>query len=99
MGIADTSDWEGKYDIEKRHWSGFIAQDVERAAQDLNYDFSGIDYIGGFYSLRSGAFVAPLVKAVQELKAENDRLKAENSSFRTEMNEIKARLEKLEKGK
>ncbi len=41
------------------------------------------------YSLRYNDLIAPMVKAVQELKAENDGLKTENS-------ELKERLLKLE---
>ena len=49
--------------------SGFIAQEVEKAAQDLGYDFSGVDKPQNdkdTYSLRYAEFVVPLVKAVQE---------------------------------
>jgi hypothetical protein len=49
--------------------SGFVAQEVERAAKELGYDFSGVDAPkndGDFYGLRYAEFVMPLVKAVQE---------------------------------
>ena len=49
--------------------SGFIAQEVEKAAQDLGYDFSGVDKPQNdkdIYSLRYAEFVVPLVKAMQE---------------------------------
>jgi hypothetical protein len=85
MGVADTNQWEGKYDIERQTISGFIAQEVAKAADETGYDFSGIDSTADIYSLSYGQFVVPLVKAVQELKAENDRLKA--------------RIEKLERAK
>ena len=78
--INDTSDGQGKYDIEKIRFSGFIAQEVESAAQNIGYDFSGVDKSsvenGGLYSLRYSEFVVPLVKAVQELIKENEELKA-----------------------
>jgi hypothetical protein len=63
-----SGDWPEKYDIEKMRMTGFIAQEVEKAAQDAGYDFSGIDkpVEGGLYSLRYSDFVVPLVKAVQE---------------------------------
>jgi len=60
-------------------YTGFVAQDVEKAAQSLHYDFSGIDKPKddqqSFYGLRYGDFVVPLVKAVQELSEQNDLLK------------------------
>ena len=50
--------------------SGLIAQDVEKAAEEAGYDFSGVqvpDNPEDLYSLRYSDFVIPLVKAVQEL--------------------------------
>lgn len=58
-------------------YTGFVAQDVEKAAKDLNYDFSGVDAPKNgkdLYALRYAEFVVPLVKAVQELSAKNDAL-------------------------
>ena len=49
--------------------SGFIAQEVEKAAISTGYDFSGISKpqsADDHYSLSYDAFVVPLVKAVQE---------------------------------
>jgi len=62
---------------EKIVYSGFIAQDVEKAAQSIGYDFSGVDAPEngkGPYGLRYAEFVVPLVKAVQELSEQNARL-------------------------
>ncbi|MBN1338668.1 MAG: tail fiber domain-containing protein [Bacteroidales bacterium] len=59
--------------------TGFIAQDVERAANEIGFDFSGIDKPeneNDHYGIRYAEFVMPLVKAVQELAAENQELKA-----------------------
>ncbi len=55
-------------------FSGFIAQDVESAAQSIGYEFSGVDAPKNekdYYGLRYAEFVVPLVKAVQELAQEN----------------------------
>ncbi len=60
--------------------SGFIAQEVEQAAQELGFEFSGIDAPDnekGYYSLRYGQFVVPLVKAVQEQQNEIELLREE----------------------
>ncbi|NNV57118.1 tail fiber domain-containing protein [Limnovirga soli] len=62
-------------------YNGFIAQEVEAAAKKLNYDFSGVDKPkskDGLYGLRYSDFVVPLVKAVQELSSQNEKLKTEN---------------------
>ncbi|HVX25825.1 MAG TPA: tail fiber domain-containing protein [Parafilimonas sp.] len=66
-------------------YTGFVAQDVEKAAQSLNYNFSGVDKPAddqrSFYGLRYSDFVVPLVKAVQELSAKNDSLQNENNDL------------------
>ncbi|THU37045.1 hypothetical protein FAM09_19005 [Niastella caeni] len=57
--------------------SGFIAQEVEKAAAASGYNFSGIiqpKTAQEHYSLSYEAFVVPLVKAVQELSKEQQRL-------------------------
>ena len=50
-------------------YTGFIAQEVEKAAQEVGFNFSGVDAPkneNDFYGLRYAEFVVPLVKAVQE---------------------------------
>lgn len=50
-------------------FTGFVAQEVEQAAKDAQYDFSGVDkprHDNGLYALRYAEFVVPLVKAMQE---------------------------------
>jgi hypothetical protein len=75
LGIKnDTSNWDGKYDIEKMTFSGFIAQDVNIAAKKIGYDFSGVDKSGPIWGLRYSEFVPSLVKAVQELNQKNEVL-------------------------
>lgn len=78
-GMKDTSAiWEGKYDIEKIRFSGFIAQEAEAAAQASGYAFSGIvppPNGEGAYTLRYAEFVVPLVKAVQEQQTQIEELK------------------------
>ena len=76
-------------------YTGFVAQDVEKAAMELNYDFSGVDAAKnnkGLYALRYAEFVVPLVKAVQELD-ENQRSKFESQS--EEIAALKKEIEQL----
>ena len=50
-------------------FSGFLAQEVEKAAKEVGYDFSGVDKpqdANGMWALRYAEFTVPLVKAVQE---------------------------------
>jgi len=76
-------------------YTGFAAQEVEQAAQSLHYHFSGVDAARSdkdLYSLRYGAFVVPLAKAVQELSARNDELKKENELLMKQSGLILQRL-------
>ena len=73
-------------------YTGFVAQEVETAAQKLNFDFSGVDKPkneNDFYGLRYSEFVVPLVKAVQELDQENKKLKAELNELKQMVLDIK----------
>lgn len=68
-GPADYALQAGYDEASRIRRSGFIAQEVERAADASGYDFSGIikpKTEQDHYSLSYDAFVVPLVKAVQE---------------------------------
>ncbi len=76
-------------------YTGFIAQDVEKAAKLLNYDFSGVDAAKNdkdLYGLRYAEFVVPLVKAVQELSKTNDALQQQMNAQQKEIEELNAML-------
>ena len=65
--------------------SGLIAQEVESTSKYLGFDFSGIDapqHENDYYGLRYAKFTVPLVKAVQELSRENERLNLPGDHFR-----------------
>ena len=68
--IAATSfETKARKQKEQIVYTGFIAQDVEKAAKELGFDFSGVDAAKNdkdLYGLRYAEFVVPLVKAVQE---------------------------------
>ncbi|MCB0764007.1 MAG: tail fiber domain-containing protein, partial [Flavobacteriales bacterium] len=93
LGLKGSGDWSSKRDIESIRFSGFIAQDVERVAAEVGYDFSGVDKpknAHDHYSLRYAEFVVPLVKAVQEL---DERTKATDPAM---LNSLLDRLTGLE---
>jgi len=55
--------------------TGFVAQEVEAIAKKSGYVFSGVDVPKNDkdpYTIRYAEFVVPLVKAVQELSAQNN---------------------------
>lgn len=71
---------------------GFIAQDVEKVANEIGFEFNGVDKPkndSDYYGIRYSDFVAPLVKAVQEQQKEIEELQLLNK-------ELLMRLEKLE---
>ena len=95
----EAPEWDSKYDIEKIRMTGFLAQDVETAARNLHYDFSGLQAPANaneLYSLRYAEFVVPLVKSVQEvnakLEAEVSALKAQNEMLLERLEAIEAKL-------
>lgn len=105
-GEENQVDWEGKYDIEQMRFSGFIAQEVEEAAELLGYEFSGVDAPkneNDIYGLRYSEFVVPLVKSVQELNEELQsksqkiaELEQQNKELLLEVEKNSERLKNLE---
>ncbi|HNP24978.1 MAG TPA: tail fiber domain-containing protein [Panacibacter sp.] len=71
---------------ERKQHTGFIAQEVEKAAKELNYDFDGVNAPQNEkdnYSLVYADFVPSLVKAVQELSAKNDDLQQQINELKS----------------
>ena len=76
-------------------YSGFVAQEVEAAANKVGYNFSGIkkpQTDKEHYALAYSDFVVPLVKAVQEQEKLIDDLKTENEQLKKDIAAIKAKL-------
>lgn len=72
--------------------TGFIAQEVEKAAQEVGYNFDGVvtpKNDKDIYGLSYSTFVVPLVKAVQEQQIIIDKQQKQ-------INELLKRLEALE---
>jgi hypothetical protein len=80
-------------------YTGFIAQEVERAANSLHYNFSGVDKPAdenkSFYGLRYGDFVVPLVKAVQELSAKDISKDSVIQDLQQQVAELKTMIQML----
>jgi hypothetical protein len=91
--------------------TGFIAQEVEKAALECGYDFSGVHKPANekdHYGLAYSEFTVPLVKAVQEqqktidaMKKQIDLLKSQNQALTAQLTEdntkIKNDIETLKK--
>jgi hypothetical protein len=77
LGENNGQEWDKQMqasiaDKEKMVFTGFVAQEVEKAAVETGYNFSGVDKPrndSGLYALRYAEFVVPLVKAMQEQQA------------------------------
>lgn len=74
---------------------GFIAQDVRDVIPDL---VTGEETPDQKLGLNYQGLIAPMIAAIQDLKAENDKLrvelKASNDNFRHELDELKAAMER-----
>ena len=91
------------YQIDDEVKVGFIAQDVEKTAEDLGYQFSGIDTPDNdndLYGIRYASFVVPLVKAVQEQQAliekQQTTIEQQKSDFQNQLQLLLERIEALE---
>jgi hypothetical protein len=83
-------------------YTGFVAQDVEKAARKLGFDFSGVDAPKNdkdFYGLRYAEFVVPLVKAVQELDSANKAKDERITRLEDEMMELKQMIRDIDGGR
>jgi hypothetical protein len=92
-----TYEWTDKSKGEGQHL-GVIAQEVEEVFPEVVRADSQ-----GYKSVEYSKLVAPLIEAVKALKKENDLIRAENEALKAEnrmlksgMQDIYARLDKLE---
>jgi len=79
--------------------SGFIAQEVEAAANEIEYDFHGVSKPTNpkdNYGLRYAEFVVPLVKAVQEINAKEEAVEEKMEALADENAILKNQLEEVE---
>lgn len=83
-------------DVKQKSEYGFIAQEIEDVLKESGVDNSGMITVNddGIYGLRYNDLLAPMVKAIQELKTENDELKKEIEQFKT-VNDKIVKLEKI----
>jgi len=88
-----TEEIEAKSAKSKIVYSGFIAQEVEAAAKQSTYEFSGVDAPKNdkdLYGIRYAEFVVPLVKAVQEQQAIINEMKLQIETLSTELYKLKS---------
>ena len=98
-GNAETADYPEKYDVEKIKQSGFIAQEVEQAANASGYLFSGYTTPkkgNELYTMSYEQFVVPLVKAVQEQQSMIEVLNSKLEEIHQTNQTLLQRIEALE---
>ncbi|MFB6341198.1 tail fiber domain-containing protein [Saccharicrinis sp. FJH62] len=81
---------EARLQQEAKIYSGFIAQEVEEAANAVGYDFSGLKKPKNErseYELAYSEFVVPLVKAVQEQQHMIEEMKKEIEDLKRQINQ------------
>ena len=81
--------------------SGFIAQEVEKAAFDCGYDFSGLikpSNANDNYALSYGTFVVPLVQAVKEQQLLIEAGQKANQTLELKLKEQNLQINNLMKG-
>ncbi|MDQ3049110.1 MAG: tail fiber domain-containing protein [Bacteroidota bacterium] len=77
--------------------TGFIAQEVEQAAKESGFDFSGVDKPKNsedHYGLRYAEFVVPLVKGMQEQQVIIEEMKKQLDIQQKEIAELKSMINK-----
>ena len=81
-------------------YTGFAAQEVEKIAKEIGFDFSDIDSPkneNDFYGLRYAEFVVPLVKAVQEQQSQIQNQQSQIHNQEKIIAELTKRIESLER--
>lgn len=91
----DSINWRSKYDIEKMNFTGLLAQEVQKAAKQINYNFSGVDTAGKVWGLRYAEFVMPLIKSVQELSKMNDQKDAAIAQQTAKIEDLQKQINEL----
>lgn len=87
LGIIN-NDSNSSLDKENQHtYSGFIAQEVEAVAQELDFIFSGVCHPENekdLYSIKYSDFVVPIIKAMQEQQQQIEELQKQIEILQTE---------------
>lgn len=85
----ELNEYEAAYSAaETKLHTGFVAQEVEKAAQAIHYDFDGVNAPKNKtdnYSLVYADFIPSIVKAVQELSKQNEDLQKQVNELKTAM--------------
>jgi trimeric autotransporter adhesin len=105
LGLVDsisnnnTDYWNHKYDIENIVFTGLIAQQVDSAANQVGYNFSGIQRPSAgnpLYGLKYSEFVVPLIQAVQQLSASKDSMRTKLDSVQNTLDSLRSAIQSMQ---
>jgi hypothetical protein len=102
IGKKNTPGISPENPYETIRYTGFIAQDVEAAAQSIGYEFSGVDAPQNdksLYGLRYAEFVVPLVKAVQEQQTQLNAQKTQIEIQQQQIDQLVKEIAQLKNNK
>jgi len=76
---------------------GLIAQEVEQVLKDLGIENHAMLTITdeGMYELRYNDLIAPMIKAIQELKVQNEKLVSELNDKETRISSVESQLNEI----
>ena len=86
------------YRTNRQLHTGFLAQDVEKAATELGYHFDGVHAPTNdkdHYSLANSQFIMPLVKAVQEQQQQIAEQQQQNNKQKEQIEKLTNENEKI----
>ncbi len=79
-------------------YSGFVNQNVQKAATDASFNFSGIDQTNNVvYGLRYSEFVAPMVQSIRELSTQNKEKDQMIASMQSSLDSLRMQVEAIKK--
>lgn len=93
LGKTNAIEWAGKHEIEGMTFTGFLAQDVDAAAREMNYNFSGVDKTGRIWGIRYADFVPTIVKGMQEQEAIIEKQQALIDNLQKQLDELKNKVD------
>ena len=97
--LQDNRDGLASFDSQKENQelhTGFLAQDIEKAAASLGYKFDGVhvpENDKDYYSVAYSQFIMPLVKGMQE---QQKMIESQNKKLQIQEEQIKKMNDKIE---
>ena len=90
--------YQRKNDENKKTEYGLIAQEVEQVLKELGIENHAMLTITdeGMYELRYNDLIAPMIKAIQELKVQNEKLVSELNDKETRISSIESQLNEIQ---